>query len=319
MLPDYVHFSSNVRSLAISPVLELTLYWQYSLAELLHDAQLPDCARFARKMHVDCNMLTIVVLQKTAECSGKCGTLLTKDGCILISICGHISCAACLKKAGRSACPEKSCKAWVAKTHQKVFGALDPAPGASAEPALDRIAVETHAQKLEMVTRLLLANPSDQAVMFVQDAGQFKAIEAAFGAKGITYDIISSDSEAGKIEAFKSANALETQVLVLEITKEYAAGTNLFNANHIIFLSPFFTVSEDDYAEKKLQAIRRVFRQGQVKSVFIHNLVSFPPGFHFLSGFISALAVISSLIVIFPGYLAWFISSPAFNFFPGFH
>jgi SNF2 family DNA or RNA helicase len=211
----------------------------------------------------------------TAECSGQCGAQLTRDACILISICGHISCAACLKKAGRSACPEKSCKAWVAKTHQKAFGVLDPAAhAASAEPPIASVAVETHAQKLEMVTRLLLENPSDQAVMFVQDAAQFKGIEAAFCAKSITYAVISTDAEAATIEAFKTAGAAKMQVLVLEITKEYAAGTNLFNANHIIFLSPFFTTSEDDYAEKKLQAVRRVFRQGQEKPVFIHNFVS---------------------------------------------
>jgi hypothetical protein len=57
------------------------------------------------------------------------------------------------------------------------------------------------------------------------------------------------------------------------MTKEYAAGTNLFNANHVVFLSPFFSTSEDDYAEKKLQAIRRVYRQGQVKPVTVHNFV----------------------------------------------
>ena len=41
-------------------------------------------------------------------------------------------------------------------------------------------------------------------------------------------------------------------MLVLEITKEYAAGTNLFNAAvHVVFLSPFFSTSEDDYAENE--------------------------------------------------------------------
>jgi SNF2 family DNA or RNA helicase len=144
------------------------------------------------------------------------------------------------------------------------------------EPTLARHAIQTHALKLDLVTSLLKENPDDQAVMFIQDAAQFAGIKAAFDEAGITYKTLETDAESQKIEDFKHATADETQVLVLEITKEYAAGTNLFNANHVIFLSPFFTTNEDDYAEKKLQAIRRVFRQGQEKPVYIHNFVSSP-------------------------------------------
>jgi hypothetical protein len=161
----------------------------------------------------------------------------------------------------------------VAKTHQKVFGSFDPAPTVGGGSAADTFAVEKHAQKLQLVAELLEGHPDEQAVLFVQDAAAFRGIERVFGERGISHAIIKTDAEADKLEGFKAATPAQMQVLVLEITKEYAAGTNLFNANHVVFLSPFFSTSGDDYAEKKLQAIRRVYRQGQEKPVTVHNFV----------------------------------------------
>ena len=55
---------------------------------------------------------------------------------------------------------------------------------------------------------------------------------------------------------------------------ESASGANLTNANHAIFLSPLLTESKETYIANETQAIGRVRRYGQTKTVHIYRFFS---------------------------------------------
>jgi len=63
------------------------------------------------------------------------------------------------------------------------------------------------------------------------------------------------------------------RILVLSL-KEAASGTNLFIANHVIFVHPMLCNNSEEARRYELQAIGRVRRFGQTKKVHIHRYVT---------------------------------------------
>jgi SNF2 family DNA or RNA helicase len=55
---------------------------------------------------------------------------------------------------------------------------------------------------------------------------------------------------------------------------ETAAGANLTMANHAIFLSPLLATSDHQYKAAETQAIGRIRRYGQSKTIHIWRLVA---------------------------------------------
>ena len=62
--------------------------------------------------------------------------------------------------------------------------------------------------------------------------------------------------------------------MVLNASDETAAGLNLQNANHVIFVSPLLRDSQYTYDATMAQAIGRVRRHGQKKPIFVHRIVA---------------------------------------------
>ena len=65
-----------------------------------------------------------------------------------------------------------------------------------------------------------------------------------------------------------------TRVLLLNLKDERAAGANLTMANHCIFLHPMLAASRQDYVSCETQAIGRIKRYGQMRTVNIWRLIA---------------------------------------------
>ncbi|KAI8633814.1 hypothetical protein F5Y19DRAFT_253658 [Xylariaceae sp. FL1651] len=70
------------------------------------------------------------------------------------------------------------------------------------------------------------------------------------------------------------SNEKTTNVRVINITSEQAAGKNYQNANHVIFVSTPVLAKQEDYDTFVKQAKGRAVRHGQDKKVFVHYYVS---------------------------------------------
>ena len=64
------------------------------------------------------------------------------------------------------------------------------------------------------------------------------------------------------------------RVLVLNIGDASAAGSNLTNANHVIFVSPYLTDREQIYHAAMTQAIGRARRYGQSRVVHTYHFLA---------------------------------------------
>ena len=77
-----------------------------------------------------------------------------------------------------------------------------------------------------------------------------------------------------QVEEFVKSSGKKNQitVMVLNASDETAAGLNLQNANHVIFLSPLLRDSQYGYDSTMAQAIGRVRRYGQKKKIHVHRI-----------------------------------------------
>jgi SNF2 family DNA or RNA helicase len=76
------------------------------------------------------------------------------------------------------------------------------------------------------------------------------------------------------LEQFQNADVDTARVLLLNVTDESASGANLTSANHVIFLSPLLTETQEIYDANETQAIGRVKRFGQRKHVHIYRFMT---------------------------------------------
>ncbi|KAF2671028.1 hypothetical protein BT63DRAFT_206268 [Microthyrium microscopicum] len=116
----------------------------------------------------------------------------------------------------------------------------------------------------------------EKALVFVQGQEVLNYIQEWFKAAGINVEIVPTQ----KSYTAKRRTAIENfmhkpdvRVLAMDIRDEAISGSNLTMARHIIFWSPYFTTSRDDYEKKMVQAIGRVVRTGQAQQVNIYHLV----------------------------------------------
>merc|ERR1711865_219697 len=64
------------------------------------------------------------------------------------------------------------------------------------------------------------------------------------------------------------------RIFLLNLGDERAAGANLFTANHVIFLHPLLAEEQQEYWAKETQAIGRIRRYGQKKTVNIYRFLA---------------------------------------------
>ncbi|KAI9440567.1 hypothetical protein H4582DRAFT_2110717 [Lactarius indigo] len=116
--------------------------------------------------------------------------------------------------------------------------------------------------KLEKVIHLVRKRiPSKERVLiFVQFPDLMKKIKGSAAQKSKNLEKFQNDSEE--------------RVLLLNVMDESASGANLTSANHAIFLSPLLAPSLEIYQANETQAIGRLRRYGQTKTVLIWRFLT---------------------------------------------
>lgn len=157
----------------------------------------------------------------------------------------------------------------------RVITAADLGEGAltgDPDPYLDSSGIP-HGPKARAVVNLIQrVKGDDQVVVFVQSPAMrndiYKALEY-FGIPHIKPEQLEAN-EAGALELFKEG--IE-KVLVQVINSEQAAGSNLHNANHVIFASPLISRSQADWDAHMRQALGRCIRFRQEKTVHVYHML----------------------------------------------
>ncbi|KAK0255105.1 hypothetical protein LTS09_009861 [Friedmanniomyces endolithicus] len=183
--------------------------------------------------------------------------------------CGHIVCKDCHKSLDQihsTKCPAEGCSCslqlynllWTSKMGD--LYSTNPTP---------------YGAKLEKIVELLhdIRGKKEQAVLFVQYEEQMREVQCALEGQDLLSQVITDAGKAAaQINSFQQNR--KYTVMVLNASDETAAGLNLQNANHVIFVSPLLRDSQYTYEATMAQAIGRVRRHGQKKPIFVHRIVA---------------------------------------------
>ncbi|KAK0920174.1 hypothetical protein LTR91_001035 [Friedmanniomyces endolithicus] len=183
--------------------------------------------------------------------------------------CGHIVCKDChlsLDQIHSTKCPAEGCSCsmqlynllWTSKMGD--LYSTNPTP---------------YGAKLESVVELLrnIRDAEEQAVLFVQYEEQMREVQRALEGHNLLSQVITDAGKAAaQINSFQQNR--KCTVMVLNASDETAAGLNLQNANHVMFVSPLLRDSQYGYEATMAQAIGRVRRHGQKRPIFLHRIVA---------------------------------------------
>ncbi|KAI9454431.1 hypothetical protein F5148DRAFT_1326581 [Russula earlei] len=130
--------------------------------------------------------------------------------------------------------------------------------------------------KLEKVIHLIQKRiPSDERVLiFVQFPDLMKKVAEALTANKVQFLEIKGSAALKSKNLEKFQNDSEERVLLLNVMDESASGANLTSANHAIFLSPLLAPTQEIYQANETQAIGRLRRYGQTKTVYIWRFLT---------------------------------------------
>ncbi|KAI5288949.1 hypothetical protein KEM54_004637 [Ascosphaera aggregata] len=200
---------------------------------------------------------------------------------VILGECGHIACESCLAKCQEA----EECQAPLCTGSIQGFRILRAAdvgiiPGVSLGRDLpDDALLVNHGSKMSALAQLIkdhdIIPKDDRIILFIQFPEVMKAASDMLKETGVSHLMVTtSDHHASrKIIQFQS-NKQDIRVLILQLGDVTAAGLNLQVANHIIFLSPLFTMSKYDYTSGMTQAIGRARRYGQTKHVHIYHFLT---------------------------------------------
>lgn len=236
-------------------------------------------------IHARRNLQAVVVevLSGTWTChNGQCGNDL---GAHYVSlICGHVFCG---RPDDSQPCGVGLCQRSVQNvciplseirnserviTESRLAGAItsDPDPYIDSNPDYEGSTKGPKARALINLIRRI--SDVDQVVVFVQTGTMETEVYSELAAAKIKHVTASmlSRQEAQSLESFKSG---KFKVLVQTVTSEQAAGSNLHNANHVIFVSPLVSRQQSDWDAHMRQALGRCVRFRQSKKVFVYHLL----------------------------------------------
>lgn len=221
------------------------------------------------------------------QCSA-CSQMFDPSALFVLSNCGHITCGTCQEthqsanaanQAIMEECLIPGCKA-VNKSFQ-VIPAMDLVIQddgnviGGAVIKKDKNA-KFYGKKINDLINLIQRIPKDeQIILFVQFPDLMSKIMRAFRDVGISKSSLDEGDPAKILTQFQNdTSATKARVLVLNIGDASAAGSNLTNANHVIFVSPYLTDREQTYHAAMTQAIGRARRYGQTKVVHTYHFLA---------------------------------------------
>ncbi|KAJ3177421.1 hypothetical protein HDU87_004440 [Geranomyces variabilis] len=190
------------------------------------------------------------------------------DKVAVFSCCGHIGCEPCLIEAAyKQQCTVPGCEAPVritSITKASVIGAEDDAD------ELNRFG-----KKLTALVQLVKSLPAeDNVLVFVQFDDLMARVTEALSHSNISFKQLQGSATATSKALTEFQRDEGNRVLLLNVMTESASGANLTIANHVIFLSPLLAPTQQEYTAAEVQAIGRVRRYGQKKTVHIHRFLS---------------------------------------------
>ncbi|KAJ0163636.1 hypothetical protein CTA2_2669 [Colletotrichum tanaceti] len=190
--------------------------------------------------------------------------------------CGHTLCDDChvaFTASEYRTCPTFGCQV----ASQGSFMPWDTFWTENDAGKLDANVSSLPGAKVLEIEKIILEDLEDdeKAIVFAPYAW-FKEVMHIYLQQGIgdivgVYMTDGSELDSETIEDFKSHTG--KAVLIQNLMSSESAGTNLTEANHVIFAGVLFTDS-DNYTMYMDQAKGRVIRQGQTRQVTIYHLVS---------------------------------------------
>ena len=210
---------------------------------------------------------------RSCDCQDCAGTMLPRDLAVS-SLCGHLVCGDCFDQllSNTGICSALGCRAPMQDYH--LLKASKMRSTSSTNDASIPLGAKV-AAAIELLQTIRAQD--DQAILFVRYEEQIDTIEQACLNNGIRCTAVrDNNSAAGLIAQFQKDLDPETRsaVIILNASKESAAGVNLTNASHALFLSPLLTDTQYDYDSAMAQAIGRIRRPGQQKDIHVYRLLA---------------------------------------------
>ncbi|RAH41685.1 putative SNF2 family helicase [Aspergillus brunneoviolaceus CBS 621.78] len=205
-----------------------------------------------------------------SKCSGCNSRPDSLDQLSLLGSCGHSLCKDCISQA-------------VQKEECSVEGCRGSGKGYNVIPmgTLERETVDRETafggSKLDKLIEIIRGTPQGERVLlFIQFPDLMQAAAKALNLAKIKHTMITAveGRSTAKLDKLQASGFGQAKVLILNLGTELAAGLNLQQANHVIFLSPLLTQTQYDHDSTMTQAIGRSRRFGQTKHVHIYHLLA---------------------------------------------
>ena len=214
----------------------------------------------------------VVCQAKSAKCSccKEDGTVKQQDSGVLSS-CGHVGCLNCLSyHAARDECVDPTCTAPTKITNivsAKDLGIVDQGAGVSHGSSYG-------AKLTKIVTKVKsIVKNDDRCIVFVQFQDLKDKIGEALENNGVkslqVKGTVNQQIKALDVMQKEVPGKDDPRVLLLTMDDESSAGVNLTTCNHAIFVHPLLAETDQQYKAYETQAIGRVRRYGQTKTVYI--------------------------------------------------
>jgi hypothetical protein len=188
----------------------------------------------------------------------------------ILSICGHVGCLACIRKcASDSRCNHTHCAAHVNSHHIVSSQTLGLDEGNWVEGGMYGHKLTTIVRKVKEIVhggkdRLIVFCQFDDLIAKVMEALKDAAVDV-LTLTGSVSQMVKAVSVFQKEKPSKS----DPRVLLLKMDDEQSAGLNLTGLNHAIFVHPLLANSQVEYDAYETQAIGRIRRYGQAKTVHV--------------------------------------------------
>ncbi|KAI5209980.1 hypothetical protein E4T39_00528 [Aureobasidium subglaciale] len=204
-----------------------------------------------------------------AECTSG---LAESENLALSAACGHVICKACYESSRHELqiCPCADCSAVILSYHLLHLNKLGESRASK------------HGKRAEQLIHILdkVVGANEQAILFVQYDELITEVSSILKDAKISHHTLKSSSVRGSdnetlIEKFQIDKSKEKKsVLILNSSDVSAAGTNLTNANHVIFFSPLLATTQYKYESQMAQGIGRVRRPGQNKPIHVYRIIA---------------------------------------------
>lgn len=219
-------------------------------------------------------------------------------GAACMSVCGHMQCVECAIKVATEMKACATCRAPLGLQQWKVLHEVDleeplelgvDDSGDGSPPKQDNTVATiekaddqymTMGSKMAfLVTQIhaiLQADPEARILVYCQWNTLKMKLREAFDTAHLAFATLEGHADILRevLKRFTDRTAAKTINILLCSLEAKAAGLNLQAAQHIIFVHPFFSLSEVQAAAWEAQAIGRVLRPGQTKVVNIWRFVS---------------------------------------------